>query len=84
MAHNAGIFIISLKGSDTVKIDINSLIKTASRKLGMPEEKLREAVKTGDTSAIRQYLSSNDRDQLDKAMNDKALAEKIKRQYSGK
>lgn len=64
-----------------MKINMDSLIKAASAKLGMPEEKLREAVKTGNTSEIKQYMSSSDREKLDKAMKDRDLAEKIKKQY---
>lgn len=67
-----------------MKLDIDSLIKTASAKLGMPEDELRQAVRTGDTSGIKKYMSSSDRAQLDKAMNDKALADKIKKQYTGR
>lgn len=66
-----------------MKLDIESLIKTASKKLGMPEDKLREAVRTGNASGIKSYLNPADRAKLDKAMNDRELAEKIKKQYTG-
>ncbi|MBQ9483359.1 MAG: hypothetical protein IJU82_04140 [Ruminiclostridium sp.] len=64
-------------------IDINSLISAASRKLGVPEEKLRKAVNDGNVSELRSYLSEKDNEKLDKAMRDKKLADEIQKKYMG-
>ncbi len=66
-------------------INVNSLIAAASKKLGIPEEKLRKAVSDGNVSELRSYLNDADRAKLDRAVNDKDLAETVKKRYmSGK
>ena len=62
-------------------ISINTLISAASKRLGIPEEKLRKAVNDGNVTELRSYLSDSDNAKLEKAMTDKKLAEEIKNKY---
>ena len=64
-------------------IDINSLISAASRKLGVPEEKLRRAVNDGSVAELRSYLSEKDNEKLDNALRNKKLADEIQKKYMG-
>jgi len=64
-------------------LDINSLISAASRKLGIPEEKLRKAVNDGNVAELRSYLSAGDNEKIDKALRDKKLADDIQKKYMG-
>ena len=61
-----------------MKINTDALFKAASAKLGMPEDKLREAISSGNISALKQYMSDSDKAQLDKALNNKKLADDLK------
>ncbi len=62
-------------------INVNSLIAAASKKLGVPEEKLRKAVNEGNVSELRSYLNSSERETLDRAMKDKGLTDSLKNKY---
>ena len=62
-------------------LNINSLIAAASKKLGVPEEKLRKAVNEGNVAELRSYLSSSDNAKLDEAMNDSKLVGEIQKKY---
>ncbi|MBO6229837.1 MAG: hypothetical protein J6O50_04655 [Ruminiclostridium sp.] len=64
-------------------IDVNTLISAASRKLGIPEDKLRKAVNDGNVSELRSYLSDADRAKVDKAMGDRKLTDEIQKKYMG-
>ncbi len=61
-----------------MSINIDSLIKAASAKLGMSEEQLRRAVQNGDTETVKQHLGAAEREKLDKAMNDRRVTEELK------
>ncbi|MBQ9384468.1 MAG: hypothetical protein IJT87_09530 [Ruminiclostridium sp.] len=65
-------------------INIDSLMKAASRQLGMPEDKLREAVKSGDIAAVKQYMQPADRDKLDGVLKDKAQVDAIGKKFGGR
>ena len=67
-----------------MKINTEALIKTASRQLGMPEDKLREALKSGDTAAIKKYMSGADSQKLDSALKDSRYAEELRKKYGGR
>ncbi len=62
-------------------INVNSLITAASRKLGIPEDKLRKAVNEGNVSELRSYLSNTDNAKIDSVMRDGELADKLRRKY---
>ena len=62
-------------------IDVNTLISAASRKLGIPEDKLRSAVNSGDTAELRSYLSKADNERLEKALKDRKLTDDIRNKY---
>ena len=75
----------SLKGVRDMGLNVNSLIAAASRKLGIPEEKIRKAVNEGNVDELRSYLGGSDREAVDRAMNDESFARKIQEKYmSGK
>ena len=65
-----------------MKINTEKLIKAASAQLGMPEDKLREALKSGNTAEIKKYMSGADSKKLDEALNDRKLAEDIRKKYN--
>ncbi|MCR4779589.1 MAG: hypothetical protein K5876_00690 [Ruminiclostridium sp.] len=67
-----------------MKINTEALIKTASAKLGMPEDKLREALRSGNTAEIKKYMSGAEGRKLDSALNDRGLAEEIRKKYGGR
>ena len=62
-------------------INVNGLIAAASKKLGIPEERLRKAVEEGSVSELRSYLSSQDNAKLDKALADKKLTDELQKKY---
>lgn len=62
-------------------INVNSLIAAASKKLGVPEEKLRKAVNEGNVSELRSYLNNSERETLDRAMKDKGFTDSLKNKY---
>ncbi len=62
-------------------ININGLIAAASKKLGIPEEKLRKAVNDGNVDELRSYLNSSGSAALDKAMKDERFAQEIQKKY---
>ena len=64
-----------------MKINTEKLIKAASAQLGMPEDKLREALKSGNTAEIKKYMSGADGKKLDEALNDRRLTEEMKKKY---
>ena len=64
-----------------MKINTENLIKAASLQLGMPEDKLRAALKSGNTAEIKKYMSGADGRKLDEALNDRRLTEDIKKKY---
>lgn len=66
-----------------MKINTEALIKTASARLGMPEDKLRAALKSGNTAEIKKYMSGSDAAMLDSALKDRAYAEELKKKYGG-
>ena len=65
-------------------INIDSLMKAASRQLGMPEDKLREAVKRGDITAVKQYMQPADRDRRDGVLKDKAQVDAIGKKFGSR
>lgn len=62
-------------------LNIESLIAAASKKTGVPEEKIRSAVNSGDISELRSYLGAKDKERFDKTMNDGRLTEEIRKKY---
>ena len=62
-------------------INIEALMKAASRQLGMPEDKLRDAVRSGDISAVKRYMNTADRDKLDGILKDKGQVDAIGRKF---
>lgn len=64
-----------------MKINVDNLIKAASRQLGMPEDKLRAAVKSGNTAEIKKYMSGEEAQKLDSALKDRRYTEEIKNRY---
>ena len=65
-------------------INIEALMKAASRQLGMPEDKLRDAVRSGDISAVKKYMNTADRDKLDGILKDKGQVDAIGRKFGGR
>lgn len=65
-------------------INIENLITAASGRLGITPEKLREALRKGDMSVIRDKMSPSDRQKLDAVMNNPELAEKLRKRYMEK
>lgn len=64
-----------------MRINTENLIKAASLQLGMPEDKLREALKSGNTAEIKKYMSGADGKKLDEALGDRKLTEDLKKKY---
>lgn len=64
--------------------NMDALIGAASKGLKIPPENLRQLLKNGDVSAITANLSKADREKVEKIMNDPKLAEKFRKQYTGK
>ncbi len=64
-----------------MKINTDNLIKAASAQLGMPEDKLRAALKSGNTAEIKKYMSGADGKKLDEALNDSKLTGELKKKY---
>ena len=62
-------------------INLDVLIAAASRKTGLPEEKIRNAVNSGDVSELRSFLGAREQEKFDKTMNDGRLTEEIRRKY---
>lgn len=62
-------------------LNVNTLIAAASKKLGIPEDKLRKTVNDGNVEELRSYLSSADNAKIDRAMNDKGFTEELKNKY---
>ena len=62
-------------------INLDVLIAAASRKAGLPEEKIRNAVNSGDVSELRSFLGAREQEKFDKTMNDGRLTEEIRRKY---
>ncbi|MBQ3842751.1 MAG: hypothetical protein II820_08680 [Ruminiclostridium sp.] len=62
-------------------INIDSLIAAASRKLGVPEEKIRSAVNSGNVAELRSYLGEDGNRRLDRVMNDGSAAEELRKKY---
>jgi hypothetical protein len=66
-----------------MKINTEELIRAASRQLGMPEDTLREAVRSGNIAEIKKHLGASDAQKLDSALKDRRLAEDIRKKYGG-
>ncbi len=66
-----------------MKINTDALIKAASARLGMPEDRLREALKSGNTAEIKKYMSGADGQKLDNALKDRKYTEDIRKKYGG-
>lgn len=62
-------------------ININDLIAAASRKLGVPEEKIRAAVNNGNVSELKAYLGDKERERFERTMNDRGLTEELGKKY---
>ncbi len=62
-------------------ININDLIAAASRKLGVPEEKIRAAVNSGNVSELKAYLGDKERERFERTMNDRGLTEELGKKY---
>ena len=62
-------------------ININDLIAAASRKLGVPEEKIRAAVNSGNVSELKAYLGGKERERFERTMNDRGLTEELGKKY---
>ena len=63
------------------KINIDSLINAASVKLGISPQALRNALNSGDTSAVLSRLSDSDRAKINQLMKDPAAVEKLSGRY---
>ena len=66
-----------------MKINTEALIKTASARLGMPEDKLRAALRSGNTTEIKKYMSGSDAAELDSVLKNRAYTEELKKKYGG-
>lgn len=62
-------------------ININDLIAAASRKLGVPEEKIRAAVNSGNVSELKAYLGDKERERFERTMNDRGFTEELGKKY---
>ena len=62
-------------------INIDSLIAAASRKLGVPEEKIRAAVNSGNVSELKAYLGDKERESYERAMKERGLTEEPGNKY---
>ena len=62
-------------------IDLNSLISAASRKLGVPEDKLRRMVQDGNVDELRSYLGSSQNAAIVKALGDSKLTDSLQKKY---
>ncbi len=59
------------------KINIDSLISAASKKLGISEQELRKVLSRGDTAALTARLSPQDKAKLSKLMKDPKAIDKL-------
>ncbi len=62
-------------------LNIDVLMEAAGKKLGIPPEKLREALGSGNFSEIASKLSREDREKIQAVLNNPELSEKFKRQF---
>lgn len=53
------------------------LVKTASKRLGIDPDRLKESVQNGDLSGTLKNLSLDDAKKVEKVLNDKNAAEKL-------
>ncbi len=65
-------------------LNIDGLIEMASKRLGVPPEKLRSSLSDGNLSEIAGNLSENDREKIKSVMNNPELAKRFKKQFMGK
>lgn len=65
-------------------LNVDGLMEAASKRLGVPVETLREALKSGNISAIAGNLSREDKDKIDAVLKNPELSEKFRRQFGGK
>ena len=66
------------------EMNIDALIAAASKGLKIPPEALRLMLKNGDISGITANMSEKDRAKVEQVLKDPKLAEKFKKQYTGK
>ena len=65
-------------------LNIDGLIEMASKRLGVPPEKLRSSLSDGNLSEIAGNLSENDREKIKSVMNNPELAKRFNKQFMGK
>ena len=63
-------------------MNMDSLIELAGKKLGIPTEELRTALKKGDVGAVTSKLSESDRNKVNAVLNDPKLSEQFKNKYT--
>lgn len=62
-------------------LNIDGLLAAAGKTLGLPPEKLREALSSGNYAQITEKLSEADQAKIGAVLKDPALSEKFRKQF---
>ncbi len=62
-------------------LNIDQLIEAASKKLGVPPDKLRTSLNSGNLDAVMTSLSKSDREKIETVLKNPKLSESFKKRY---